>query len=224
MTGLILYMHIAAGFTALGAAGVALGTAKGALWHRRAGTVYVPAMLTVTLTTFALVAVRPNLFLFVIGVFSFYLVFTGWRAARLRDGRPCLTDHLAGGTMALTGLGMLGLGGAGLFDAGGAQPVILLVFGSLGLTLALSDWRDWRAGPITGKARISRHLTRMLAGTIATITAAVVVNLDFLPDLVTWLGPAALITPLIVWWNARILRGAGGAGSRFSDATQEKLS
>jgi len=74
MIDLILSLHIAAGFTALGAAGVALGTAKGADWHRRAGRIYVLAMLAVTLTTFVLVAMRPNLFLFVIGAFSFYLV------------------------------------------------------------------------------------------------------------------------------------------------------
>jgi uncharacterized membrane protein len=211
MIGMTLLLHIAAGFTALGAAGVALGTAKGATWHRRAGQIYVLAMLAVTLTTFVLVSVRPNLFLFVIGIFSFYLVFTGWRAALLREGRPQWIDHLAGGAMALTGAAMLGLGALGLTGAGGAQPVILIIFGSIGLTMALSDWRDWHAGPVTGKARISRHLTRMLAGTIATITAAAVVNLNFLPDLVTWLGPTALITPLIFWWNARILRGAASA-------------
>ena len=209
MTDAILFVHILAGFAALGMAGVALGTVKGGRWHRRSGNGYVLSMLAVTLTTFALVAIRPNLFLFVIAIFSFYLVFTGWRAAMLRDGRPRLPDHAAGGVMALTSGGMMALGAAGLLaGGGGAQPVILLVFGSIGLTLSLSDWRDWRAGPVTGKARIARHLTRMLAGTIATITAAVVVNLDFLPALVTWLGPTALITPLIFWWNARILGAA----------------
>ena len=110
--------------------------------------------------------------------------------------------------MALTGLGMLAIGTIGLSSAGGAEPVILLVFGSIGLTLALSDWRDWRRGPIVGKARIARHLTRMLAGTIATVTAAAVVNLPFLPPLVLWLGPTVLLTPLIFWWNARVLRPA----------------
>ncbi|MGS4947828.1 hypothetical protein ACVDG3_20325 [Meridianimarinicoccus sp. RP-17] len=209
MTDTILILHILAGFTALAMAGAALGTRKGSRWHRRAGNIYVLSMLAVTLTTFALMAIRPNLFLFVIGIFSFYLVFTGWRAAMLRDGKPRIADHLVGGAMALTGVAMLGLGALGLVGDGGAQPVILLVFGSIGLTLALSDWRDWRAGPITGKARIARHLSRMLAGTIATVTAAVVVNLGFLPALVTWLGPTALITPLIVWWNARVMRGAG---------------
>ena len=208
MADAFLFLHIVAGVIALLAAGAALGFAKGSAWHRRAGLTYVLAMLAVTLTTFVLVAMRPNLFLFVIGVFSFYLVFTGWRAGALRDGRPRWPDHLAGAAMALTGAVMLAIGASRLFGVGGAQPVILLVFGSIGLTFALSDWRDWRRGPITGKARIARHLTRMLAGSIATITAAVVVNLSFLPPLVVWLGPTILITPLIFWWNARILRPA----------------
>lgn len=211
MTTAILILHILAGALALGMAGTAIGTTKGGIWHRRAGTSYVLSMLVVTLTTFALVVIRPNLFLLVIGIFSFYLVFTGWRAALLRDGCPRWPDHLGGLAMAVTGLLMMGLGLRGLVGAGGAQPVILLVFGSIGLTMALSDWRDWRAGPVTGKARIARHLTRMLAGTIATITAAVVVNFTFLPALVTWLGPTALITPLIFWWNARIMRGSVSA-------------
>ena len=79
---------------------------------------------------------------------------------------------------------VLGTGAWRLFLTGGAKPVILLVFGSIGLTLALSDWRDWREGPIIGRARIARHPTRMLTGSIASITAAVVVNVPFLPPLV----------------------------------------
>ncbi|MCC5992924.1 MAG: hypothetical protein JJT99_10405 [Rhodobacteraceae bacterium] len=208
MTNAILTLHILAGFLALAMAGTAIGTAKGALWHRRAGNIYVLSMLAVTLTTFALVTISPNLFLFVIGIFSFYLVFTGWRAAMQRDGQPRWPDHLGGLAMAATGLVMMGLGLGGLFGGGGAQPVIVLIFGSIGLTLALSDWRDWAKGPIIGKARIARHLTRMLAGTIATITATAVVNLSFVPQLLVWLGPTALFTPLIFWWNARILRPA----------------
>jgi hypothetical protein len=135
MADAFLFLHIVAGVTALLAAGAALGFAKGAAWHRRAGLTYVLAMLAVTLTTFVLVALRPNLFLFVIGVFSFYLVFTGWRAGAQPDGRPQWTDHLAGAAMALTGAAMLAIGAVRLFGPGGAEPVILLVFGSIGLTL-----------------------------------------------------------------------------------------
>lgn len=204
----ILALHILTGVVALGAAGVAVGSTKGAALHRRAGAVYTLAMLVVGATALLLSAIGSNAFLFAIGVFSLFLVFTGWRAAVLRDGRPRWPDHVAGAVMAGCGLVMLGFGIGGSVAGGGAQPVILLAFGSIGLTMALADWRDWRRGPITGKPRIARHLGRMLAGTIATVTAAAVVNLGFLPDLLVWLGPTALITPVIVWWTARVMRGA----------------
>ena len=207
MFAYILWSHIAFGFAALGTAGLALGSAKGGVLHRRAGLAYVAAMFAVSATSLALVTLRPNAFLLAVAIFSFFLVFTGWRAGVVRGGQPRWPDHAMGAVMGLAGLAMLGAGVAGLAGAGGAQPVILLVFGAIGLTMALSDWRDWRAGPITGKNRISRHLTRMLAGTIAAITAFVTTNLAFLPELVTWLGPTVLLTPVIFWWNARILRG-----------------
>jgi uncharacterized membrane protein len=208
MIQLILILHILAGIAALAAAGVAIGSAKGGPLHRQVGKFYTIAMLVVGATALLLAVVHPNGFLFAVGLFSLYLVLTGWRAAVIRDGRPRSADHAGGAVMALAGLGMLGWGAHGLLSGTGAQPVILLAFGSIGLSMALADWRDWRRGPVTGKPRVARHLGRMLGGTIATITAAGVVNLGFLPDLVVWLGPTALITPAIFWWTARITRGA----------------
>lgn len=211
MTQAILLLHILAGMTALGAAGLALGSAKGGLLHRRSGNIYTLAMLVTGLTALTMAALAPNPFLFAVGIFSLYLVFTGWRAAMLRDGRPRTLDHAGGAVMAMSALGMLGWGVHGILAESGAQPVILIAFGATGLTMTLADWRAWAQGPVTGKARIARHLGRMLGGTIATITAAGVVNLGFLPDLVVWLGPSALITPAIFWWTARVMRGAARA-------------
>jgi len=204
----ILFLHITAGVAALVAAGVAIGSAKGGRLHRRAGNAYTVAMLIVGLSALTLAVAHPNPFLFAVGVFSLYLIFTGWRAAMVRDGKPRRPDHAGGAVMALAGVGMLAWGAQGVLAGSGAQPVILLAFGSIGVTMALSDWRDWARGPVAGKPRIARHLGRMLGGTIATITAAGVVNLGFLPDLVVWLGPTALITPVIFWWTSRVTRGA----------------
>jgi uncharacterized membrane protein len=203
-----LFLHILAGVAALITAGLAVGSAKGGYLHRRAGNIYTIAMLFTGLSALVLAVVDPNPFLFAVGIFSLYLVFTGWRAAMIRDGRPRQLDHAAGAVMAMVGLGMLGWGAQGMLTRSGEQPVILLAFGSIGLTMALADWRDWARGPVAGKTRIARHLGRMLGGTIATITAAGIVNLGFLPDLVLWLGPTVLITPVIFWWTARVTRGA----------------
>lgn len=207
MIELLLVPHILSGFLALGAAGTAVAATKGAPLHRRAGTIYVLAMLIVTLTALALVFVHPDTFLLGIGIFSFYFVFSGWRAAKLRDGKTGPIDVAATLLMALTAMVMTGWGFLEITESGqNDRAIVLLVFGVIGLSVAISDLWQWQKGPVTGKQRITHHLTRMLGGTIATITAAVVVNLTFLPDLVTWLGPTAAITPLIFWWNARILK------------------
>ena len=46
----------------------------------------------------------------------------------------------------------------------------------------------------------------MMGGTIATVTAVLVVNVDTNPVWVTWILPTVAMTPLIVWWNVRLAR------------------
>ena len=49
----------------------------------------------------------------------------------------------------------------------------------------------------------------MLAATIATFTAVLVVNGDrlHLPTIVAWLGPTVLLTPVIALWSRRYRAG-----------------
>ena len=77
---LILYAHIAAGFIALTVGPFAMFSVKGGTLHRRAGTVYVWAMVAVVISAVVLAIYRPNPFLLGIAVLSFYLTFSGYRA------------------------------------------------------------------------------------------------------------------------------------------------
>ena len=89
MTGqILLVLHIAAGSIALLAAVLALVTAKGGTNHVRVGRVYALGMTVIFLTALPLAMLGANIFLLLIAVFSFYLVFAGWRFARNRRGRP----------------------------------------------------------------------------------------------------------------------------------------
>ena len=88
----------------------------------------------------------------------------------------------------------------------------MLVFSGIGAALSISDLKTLYAGGVTGKERIGSHLTMMLAGFIATITAFIVVNFTFKPAFVLWLAPTLVITPVIVVWNIRIRRGSKPKG------------
>ena len=201
----LLSLHIAAGSIALLTAAVALFTAKGGLNHVRAGRVYAISMTAVFLTAVPLALLGADVFLLFIAFFSFYMVFAGWRFARNRRGRPHPVDWAAITIMALTGLGMetyaviLALGG-------NDQWVTLVIFGLIALGLALADALYYRSQPRPYVRRISRHLTNMMAGTIATVTAVLVVNVATNPAWIAWILPTMVITPLIVWWNFRVAR------------------
>ncbi len=207
MTGtVLLVVHIAAGAVALAAAAIALSTAKGRVHHIRAGRVYAAAMALVCVTALPLAILGADVVLLLVAVFSFYLVFAGWRFARNASGRPRPLDWTAAVIMALTGLGMWGHG-AVLFLRGDSQWVTMAAFGFIAAALSAVDLRYHRAPPRPGPQRIARHLTNMLAGTIATVTAVVVVNVETNPAWLAWILPTLLITPLIAWWNRRVLRG-----------------
>ncbi len=203
LNAVLLFIHIGAGSVALLTAAGALATAKGGVNHVRAGRVYALAMTAVFLTALPLALLGADIFLLLIAVFSFYLVFAGWRFARNRRGRPHPVDWTALLLMALTGLGM-GVYAVILARDGDAQWVTLVIFGGIALALSLTDALFYRALPAARTRRISRHLTNMLAGTIATVTAVLVVNVDTNPPWLAWILPTIAITPLIVWWNVRV--------------------
>ncbi len=201
----LLSVHIAAGTIALLTAAFALSTAKGGANHVRAGRVYAMAMTAVFITAVPLALLGADIFLLFIAFFSFYMVFAGWRFARNRHGHPRVADWAAVAIMALTGLGMEAFAVI-LALNGDDQWVTLVIFGFIAFGLALADAIYYRNLPANYVRRISRHLTNMMAGTIATVTAVLVVNVATNPAWIAWILPTVVITPLIVWWNFRVAR------------------
>ena len=203
---ILLAVHIAAGSVALLTAAAAVAAPKGRRWHIRVGRVYAAAMTVVFLTAVPLAMLGGSIFLLLIAVFSFYLVFAGWRFARNRRRRAHPMDWAGVGVLGATGLAMWGY--AVVIGRGGdSQWVTLAVFGAIAVGLGLADGRFHRQQP-GGASRVARHLTSMLAATIATVTAVTVVNVDLEPVWLPWILPTVVITPLIVWWNVRVRRQA----------------
>ena len=203
----LLVIHIAAGSVALLTAFVALVTAKGGVIHVRAGRVYAIGMTLIFLTAIPLAILGASVFLLLIAFFSFYLVFAGWRFARNRSRRPQPVDWIAVAILGLTGVAMWGYAVV-LALSGAGNWITLVAFGFIAVALSVADGlffnrgRSGRRRPAP-HLRIQRHLTNMMAGTIATITAVMVVNVSTNPVWLPWLLPTIVITPLIIWWNVR---------------------
>ena len=205
MMQILLPIHILAGTIALLCAAMAVSSEKGKKIHVLAGRAYFWCMVAIFLTSIPMSIITNNIFLFLIAIFSFYLAFAGMRFARNRKGVTTTLDWIIISLMILSGVGMWILA-AIYFTNNNSQYIPLLVFGFLAIALGYADFKSHKNKTAIGKERLSRHLTNMMGGTIAVITAVLVVNVDLEPAWVWWVLPTALITPVIFWWNVKILK------------------
>lgn len=198
---LLRWLHILAGATALASFWIPLVATKGGTLHRRAGWVYALAMALAALAAWALCGARlldrdPEndlgaLFLAFVGLLTSNNAWMGIRALRRKGQRADAPDALAQGMAWL-----LGLAGLGLLALGARHgAVLLLAFGGLGVALAAQQLRYWRR-PAEPMGWWFAHMNNMLAATIGTITAFLVVNVPRLGlqryALLLWLAPGLL--------------------------------
>ena len=206
---ILLIVHIVAGFAALTAAVVATLTKTLDLahkWHVYSGTVFFWGMLVVFLTALPLAVIRPNTFLFLIAFLSFYFALAGWRFATNRRGTPRPVDWISASVMTFAALVMI-MFGVFMLSRSNMNGITMLALGGIGAGLSMADLRTLRGGGAKGPERIAQHLTMMLAGAIATITAFVVTNVRVQPAFIVWLAPTVVITPIIIVWSRRIRAG-----------------
>jgi uncharacterized membrane protein len=217
--GLVL-SHVAAGFIALFIAPLAMATAKGGVWHRRWGNVWFWGMMAVVFSTFALMFFRFSLFLLVIAILSGYNALTGYRV--LYRKQPTKTGHkpnaidwgaaviaiVAGAGLAVYGFaGITGLLGQAGYTPNGTPTAFFVLSIVFGLFLALdarSDVQSFTRAPADKNWWWFYHMSRMIGGYIATVTAFLVQNVSrHLPaewSWVTWIAPAVVGTALITIW------------------------
>src|SRR5262245_60101406 len=196
------WIHISAGTIALVLAPLAMLTVKGGRAHRLWGKIYFWAMAVVAVTAVVLALWRPQIFLALLAVFSFYMAFSGYRA--LSRKRPSEGAGAFDWTAALVTLVV----SAALVALGLVRPgpswqqlgIVPVVFGALGMILAGLDIGKFIRPPADRNAWWFAHMGGMLGSYIATVSAFSVVNFAFLPTAVRWLWPTLIGTPLIAVW------------------------
>ena len=202
--GILLSIHILAGSVALLSAAMALSTEKGKKFHVLIGKAYFWSMVIIFLTALHMSIITGNVFLFLIAIFSFYLAYSGMHFAKNRTGVPTRVDLIAVNFILLSGIGMWILAIIFFID-NDSQFITLTVFGFLALFLGYGDFQTFKNQTAIGKERIAKHLTNMMGATIAVVTAVLVVNPPTNSEWVWWILPTVLITPVIFWWNKKVL-------------------
>ena len=212
--------HVAAGMVALASGTAALIARKGGYLHRRAGTVFVVAMLVMAIFAGYLAVVIPdqlvNLF---IAIFVLYLLATAWMTVHRKACTVGLFEKVA----LFVGVGLcapfailsfqLATGLTPLFKS--AVPLkgpVLIAIYTFTAVLAMATIGDARMvflGGTSGAPRIARHLWRMCLGlTLATGSAFTNGFARFLPG--PYHVPALFFYPqflplaLLFFWMIRV--------------------
>lgn len=198
----VVYAHAALGGIALLTGLIALLVKKGSKNHILSGKIFFWSMLTSGLVALVVSCLpdHENPFLFAVGVFSVYLICSGYRAIQYKNPTVNLTfDKILAGSMIITGLGMVLVP----IIVKSEINIVLSVFGIFGIILSIQDFMGFRHLDRLRKSYLQAHLGKMIGGYIAAVTAFIVVNQIF-PPLIGWLGPTVVLTPIIFYWTRKV--------------------
>lgn len=192
---IILTIHIISGFTGLLLGTLLLIRKKGDVIHKKLGKVFTLAMISTGLCAFYLSYVNPNLFLFIVGVFTIYLSISGYRMIHLKKahlgqkpqiGDAFLTILMLISSMIFFYIGIKYVLAKQLFG------IVYFLFGSISLRLCAVEYKAY-TGKITDKLYgLKNHIGRMTGAYIAAFTAFLVINNTFLPAVLAWSLPGII--------------------------------
>lgn len=206
----LIGLHGFAGFAGLFAAFIAIVTrliATPHSFHIWSGRLFTAGMVGVGLTGLIIAFLERSLFLLSLAFFVLYLAVMGYRYAVDRTAHKY--GSLRGPSIAILAAFVCMAGaGAYLLTIGDGAGLLMVVFGAIGMLHAVIDVRASYGLGLTGRGRIAAHLSRMVGGTIAALTAFLLIQFQT-SSILVWLGPAMLLTPIMLIWKYLIKQGRG---------------
>ncbi len=202
-----VYVHALLGGIGLLTGMVSIVAAKGKRVHTQSGKIFSIAMISSALISLVVARLpgHQNLFLFLVGVFTIYMVLSGNRALTLKPSvkqQATVTDKTVSGTMLAISVAMILIGIYSLVEEL-PNGVLFLFFGGVGLFLSTSDLRNFTRFQKEKHLGLKSHIGRMVGALIASVTAFIVAGLDF-TTVLAWLGPTILGVPYIIYWTRRV--------------------
>lgn len=197
LSSFLLVLHIVFGSAALVLGLFSMSSKKGHKLHKKSGFYFFVSMMIVAITALFLSAIKGSTFLFHIGVFSLYMNYSGLRAIRNKKLNTSSSDWI---------LNIASLINAVLMIA--SFEIVLIVFGLISLQLVYSQLRifyiHFKNKKIHKMTWLVQHIGMMVGTYISTITAFLVVNINFIsPAWIVWILPSVIFTPLIIFWTRK---------------------
>jgi uncharacterized membrane protein len=180
---------------------------KGNSWHKKLGWIYYLAMCWISLSAvITMIFFKFIFFLFPVAIFSFHLVYSGFRAIKLKHaGNLAWYDWVVAIGTLLFGVGLFTYGIYQLINGHNGTAILSLIFGFFISWSALGDISIYKN--INNQTKMwwwMHHMRGMLGGYLAAITAFLVQNGEHIPVIgnswLIWVLPGAIGgTGLSIW-------------------------
>jgi uncharacterized membrane protein len=198
----LLNIHIVCGSIALLTGPLAMINQTGNSIHRVSGKLFFYAMTVVFVTSVYLSIIDGLLFLLLVGVFSYYQIVTGYRSLYLKKlgkgQKPKSLDWAITGLTTVFHLGMIVWGFDVVFLKHSSFGIIALIFGLLGGLFNARDINHYIKGYKEKSGWLFIHISGMIGGYIAAVTAFLVNVVTFQPSFVLWLLPSLILVPVML--------------------------
>ncbi len=180
---------------------------KGGRLHKKMGKLFSVGIIGSSFISLhiAWMPGHKNLFLFLIGVFTIYLVIIGNRSLTFKSKKKqkaTSIDLVISIGMLLFSIFMVVVGVYGLIN-GLPNNILYLVFGIFGIVLTGRDFMFYNSYRTASNEWLLNHLSKMIAALIASITAFIVTGLG-IGTLIAWILPSIIGTVLIVFWRRKM--------------------
>lgn len=201
---ILIYIHAFLGGIGLITGMISIFVKKGGFNHKRTGKIFSYSMILSSLISLFVSRMpnHENLFLFLIGIFTIYLILAGNRALSLKGKTKAdLVDKLVSGIMLLVSIGMLIMGIIGIIQKV-ENSILYLFFGGFGAFMTIRDFQTFKVFTEKKNIWLINHLGRMIGALIASVTAFLVAGLHIGTTLV-WILPTILGTFYIIFWTRK---------------------
>lgn len=200
---ILVIIHVIAGAGALIFGAIAFGLRKNTPKHKPIGKIYFWCMTVVFITAMIVSVAKSLLFLFLIGIFSYYSTIIAYRSLRLKNlhkgQKPLKIDWFIEITAGLTFLGMVALGILVFIKNQSYSGLVPLIFGAFGLLSVRTNIKLLTQKPKETLYWLKKHIGHMMGSYIGALTAFLVNQTEYIPinSTLLWFLPTLIILPVM---------------------------
>ncbi len=204
---ILIYIHAFFGGVGLITGIGSIIVKKGQKLHRNLGKLFSIGMITSSLLSLP-ICIMPkheNLFLFLIGLFTIYLVISGNRALTFKlksKTKADFIDRLISGLMLSASIIMISIGIYCILNSI-TNGILFAFFGGFGFYMSFNDFIFFKNFTKTKNSWLIKHIGKMVGALIASITAFIVAGLG-MGNLIAWIAPSIIGTLYIIYWNRKV--------------------